>query len=249
MNIEQYFHDLAAELKSVQNRIRSFIGDAHWPSDGAWKESVIRTVLRGHLPKSLNVGSGFILTADGPSTQIDILIYDDTAPLFFKDGDFVVVPPHSVKAVIEVKTSISSTNFAKAAGKLDALSRILKNYSYEPKPFIGLFAFDGMNVKPDAILKILNAKNSSSDGYAISAVCLGDSDFFRFWTKNPQFNQDYGYDHWHAYRVPGMSPGYFIHNIIDHLYPTAFRNAEDLWYPAEGKESKLAGSINRNPEK
>jgi hypothetical protein len=107
MNTVEYFRDLSNELRAVQNRIRNLIGDVHWPSDGAWKESVLRTVLRRYLPPSFTVGSGFILTPDGVSTQMDILICDDSAPVLFREGDFVITTADCVRAAVEVKTRLS----------------------------------------------------------------------------------------------------------------------------------------------
>ena len=62
MNINQYFKNLTDELTSLKDRIRHYIEDAHWQSDGEWKESVLRTILRRHLPKNIGIGRiGLIL--------------------------------------------------------------------------------------------------------------------------------------------------------------------------------------------
>ena len=73
-----YFQSLSQELHSLKSRVWSFIRDRHWQTDGEWKESVVRAVLRRHLPKSGQIGRGFVITNDDPSNQIDILIYDST---------------------------------------------------------------------------------------------------------------------------------------------------------------------------
>ncbi len=49
MNTEEYFKSLSDEFASVKDRIRNFIGARHWASDGEWKESVVKSVLRGYL--------------------------------------------------------------------------------------------------------------------------------------------------------------------------------------------------------
>jgi hypothetical protein len=74
MNIENYFKNLTTELESLKNRVRYYIEDAQWQSDGEWKESVLRTILKRHLPKNIGVGRGFIVNVEQATTQIDILI-------------------------------------------------------------------------------------------------------------------------------------------------------------------------------
>lgn len=106
MNIENYFKNLTIELESLKDRVRLYIEDAHWQSDGEWKESVLRTTLKRHLPKNVGVGRGFIVNFEQATTQIDILLYDNSKPILFQDGDFIIITPDSAKGVIEVKTKI-----------------------------------------------------------------------------------------------------------------------------------------------
>ena len=51
------------------------------------------------------------------SRQCDVLVYDATRyPVVFRDGDFVVIRPEAVRAVIEVKGSLSKPETLKALG-------------------------------------------------------------------------------------------------------------------------------------
>src|SRR5512147_173447 len=103
MNVQSHFRSLADELWALKNRVRNFIDDAHWLTDGEWKESVLRNILRRHMPASVGVGRGFVITPNSCSSQVDILIYDTSKPTLYKDGELVFVTADSVKAVIEVK--------------------------------------------------------------------------------------------------------------------------------------------------
>lgn len=245
MNVIEHFRDLSAELKSVKNRIRRLIGNAHWPTDGAWKESVIRTVIRGYLPSTFSVGSGFILTPDGPSTQIDILIFDDSAPVIFRDGDFVIVPADCVRAVIEVKTSLNRNRLHEALHRLNSISRNLRKRCIHPRPFIGLFCFEATTISSADVLQLLKQENGQINAYEISAMSFGDSQFFRYWEFTPGAQSMSPHDQWHAYKMEELSPGYFIHNIICHLFPQVTERAENLWFPDDGKEMHLEGTIRR----
>ena len=95
MNIEKYFRSLSLELTALKDRVRDFINDAHWLTDGEWKESVLRSLIARNLPRDIQMGRGFILTPSGVSTQIDILLYSAESPVLFRDGDLVFVQPEA----------------------------------------------------------------------------------------------------------------------------------------------------------
>ena len=99
-----YHRSLAAELNAVKDRVRYLI--RHWPTDGSFKESILRSVLKRHLPESVFIGTGFIATATDCSKQIDVLIVDKDHPRLFWDGELIIVTPEAVRAVIEVKTGL-----------------------------------------------------------------------------------------------------------------------------------------------
>jgi len=91
MDTQAHFNSLAAEITAVKDRVQNLIGSAHWPTVGAWKETVLRSILRRHLPPALQIGSGFVISENGQSNQIDVLIYDDSGPVLFRDSDLVIV--------------------------------------------------------------------------------------------------------------------------------------------------------------
>lgn len=245
MNPNQYFFDLSRELRAVQNRIRNLIGDAHWPSDGAWKESVLRAVVRRYLPPSYTVGSGFIVTEDDVSTQIDILICNDAAPILFRDGDFIISTADCVRAAIEVKTKLTPAELLKTIQGLDGISKILRRHCIHPRPFLGLFCYEPTTAKPQTVFDALKSFNGRTSDYPIRAMCFGDSQYYRYWEHNPQQKARRPYDSWHAYDLPEKAVGYFIHNLVEYLFPNAVERAELMWYPAQGKEGQLIASKGR----
>jgi hypothetical protein len=84
-DFKAYHRSVSDELYSVKNRIRNLV--RHWGTDGEAKEVALRSVLRRHLPESVIVGRGFVVTPEASSTQIDILVVDASKPTLFKDGD------------------------------------------------------------------------------------------------------------------------------------------------------------------
>ncbi|WP_124775608.1 DUF6602 domain-containing protein [Micromonospora inaquosa] len=115
---------LTARVELLERLLRG----SHYPSLGQYKERVLAETIRGYLPTSVQVGTGFVLfphnnssnlakseffdplnqSAYSISRQCDVLVYDvSQIPPVFRDGDFVVVRPEAVRAVIEVKGSLS----------------------------------------------------------------------------------------------------------------------------------------------
>lgn len=119
---------LGESFASRIDLLAKVLRDAHFPSLGTYKERLLAETIRRYLPGSVEVGTGFVLfpcedtsppggeknderhnkSAFTLSRQCDILIFDSTSfPPVFRDGDFVVLRPEAVKAVIEVKGALS----------------------------------------------------------------------------------------------------------------------------------------------
>ena len=109
--------------------LSTILQNAHYPSIGKYKENLLIKTIKEYLPEKYKVATGFVLfvheatenrklqTGFDPlnmgsycvSKQCDILIYDaSTIPVVFKDDDFVILRPESVKAVIEVKSNANT---------------------------------------------------------------------------------------------------------------------------------------------
>lgn len=240
MDIENYFISLTDELMALKNRVRHYIATKHWLSDGEWKESVIRSVLRRHLPDNIGVGRGFIVKADGVSTQIDILLYNKTEPVLFQDGDFIIITPSSFKGAIEVKTKFWQYNtLAKALNKLSNVAEFVNPVStHGKKQFIGLFSYEEPNLKIEKALEELQTCVNGRHQRVINCISFGENHFIRYWPTSPGLQNN---DMWHAYNLRNKAPAYFVHNVIDHLCPEWANENNDVLYPTAGKESCKIG--------
>jgi hypothetical protein len=127
------------------------------------------------LPQNISVGKGFVITKDGPSSQIDILLYDREKPLLYQDGDLVINTPDLCLGIIEVKTGLNASEFGEAVFKL-ADCRHYVSRSAQCRPFTGLFSFDhdGENFQP--LLQHLKTAQSQ-DRRCVNCVSLGTSLF------------------------------------------------------------------------
>lgn len=234
-----YFYSLTQEVNALKNRVRHFIRDRHWLSDGLWKESVLRAVLRRHLPRHLEIGSGFIVAGNEVSTQIDILIYDTNYPILFQDGDFVVVTPDLVRAVIEVKTCIEPSRIQCYLEKLGEVHHMVASTAL-CRPFVGLFSYENAGCDHETVLAALAASTREVSRRNVHCVSLGDDDFTRFWYCPPE-TPKHPSPLWRSYQLTGLAPAYFVHNVIESLCQRSVLDNEDLWYPRQGKERFTLG--------
>lgn len=235
MDNKAYFKSITQEMTALQNRVRHFILDKHWLSDGEWKESVLRSILRRNLPKSVGIGKGFVITQEGPSKQIDILLYDHSKPLLFQDGDFVLLTPDAVLGIIEVKTSLITSPLKEAITKLGQTNYFINKHTTS-RPFTGLFVYEYQEVDWDELLEHVNTESQGQIRNSIHAFSLGTSHFAKHWQCPPETPRRPD-PMWRAYKLDDMAPAYFIHNTIEYLCNISVNENSALWYPNEGKES------------
>jgi hypothetical protein len=163
MRVGDYFQSLAGEVDALCNRVRYLIEDHHWQTDGEWKESVVRQILRRHLPSSAVVGRGFVVASAGVSHQIDVFVTDANKPVLFKDGDFTIVTPDAVIGILEVKTRVDSSILRTVARKLGATMLLIRGHP-NPRAFAGVFAFEDGGSTPNAYLNALSNDCHCWDG-------------------------------------------------------------------------------------
>lgn len=238
--VEDYFRSLAMELAALKDRVRHLIESSHWQTDGEWKETVVRQILRRHLPQSVAVGRGFVVTAERSSSQLDVLITDASKPALFKDGDLAFVTPDAVLGVIEVKSRATPAILAEAAQKL-ATDMLLIRVHPNIRAFAEFFAFDDGGGRPDAYLRPLVQAAERWES-RVDYACIGDGRFIRYWELNPEKPKRFLHA-WHSYRLPGLAPGYFVHNVVDSISPEAMFRNNEVWFPRTGKEPFRDGML------
>ncbi|RCW52065.1 hypothetical protein DFP97_101411 [Paenibacillus prosopidis] len=224
----------------MQSRIRYLMEDPHWVTDGEWKESVLRNVLRRYVPETIKVGRGFIYTRDRCSTQIDVLLYDVSYPILFKDGDLVFVTPDAVRGIIEVKSNTDNNIVSTAFDKL-ADNAAMINHITNPIPcFTGLFSYDTDVRNHQRLLHLLKEKSNGDIKRVITHVALGTTIFSRFWSYSPEGRPN----RWHTYSLQNnLAPAYFITNVLEWLSPHSVNANEKIWFPLETKETRKIDEI------
>ncbi len=232
-NLEAYNKSIQAEFIAIKDRVRNLIN--HYPTDGAFKESALRSVLRRHLPELFFIGTGFIVSRDNCSKQIDILIVDKAAPRLFWDGDLVIVTPDAVKAVIEVKTGMSSPGeLEKEILKVAENKAVWKNAHYAYNKFLGIFFYESRGDHEEAILKSLKKANTNYD-VVIDCIAFGEDVLLH---KQDKIN-DKQIDGWVSYNTNGVAAASFIANLISFLYEPARLTYQSVWLPSFAKGSNI----------
>lgn len=227
------FHrSVTEELYSIKDRIRDLVN--HWPTDGEHKEVALRSVLRRHLPGSVSIGRGFIVTEDQSSTQIDILIVDTAKPTLFRDGDLLIVTPDAVLGLVEVKTAQRSrSEVAKTLEKLSTNVRMCREATGKNSVWSGLFIFEGDTCDQQQLLR------AAGDAYKttrqeVNCISSGKNLFIRYWSSGEAvFSAEQG-PVWHSYTLPGVAPSYFMGNLIDSVSSVDHSTAGFAWFPMVG---------------
>lgn len=148
---KKYYGSLAEEIKIRSNKISLLV--SHGQTVGNYREHILRTLLRKYIPSKFSVATGFIV---GKPYQIDIIIYDshNYTPLF-SEGELVVVDQEAVRAIIEVKTNLTTTTLKESLELFHSIS--LPGYRSTVLPmFKGVFAFESDYKKTDSIAKYVS---------------------------------------------------------------------------------------------
>lgn len=229
----KFQESIKGELEAIKDRVRNLIGDSHWEEEGRYKEAILKNVIGRFLPNNLSIGTGFIIKKNNHETlisrQIDIIIYDNTIPVLFSEGDFVITTHKNVKGIIEVKTKIRNNELQGIVEKAEENGRLIGK-----KIFNGIFNYD---YKDDIDSESINQALKTARGY-VNHISLGPNVFIRFWKKedrnrlNPPVNCEN--DFYNVYKLHDLSFSYFISNLLE---LTCSSKLDDRWwflYPIEG---------------
>ncbi len=243
-DIEKFQKSISLELDTIKNRVRELIGDANWGEEGRYKESVLKNVLKRFLPNSFSVGTGFIVSSgeeaeNNCSSQIDIIIYDNSYPLLFKEGDFIVASPESVKAIIEVKTALDNGRISGILGTANKNGGIASE-----SVFNGVFVYEEREItieknklKPELYKSLIESNGE------VNHLCIGKNYFFKYWDTQTKYEHQldrvYSY-----YRIKDLAYSYFISNLIESLAPDKVKDQSWFLYPIKNSFGKEAHKLN-----
>jgi hypothetical protein len=229
----RFQESITSELNIIKDRVQDLIGTRHWGEVGRFKEAILKNVIKRFLPNHFSIGTGFIVDSengDEVSRQLDIIIYDNTYPVLFSEGDFIITTKRNVKAVIEVKSSIHTYDLNDVIRRFDESVAMLRPFAL-PRPFsvartsravrssifFGVFAFEfeGNIDSPVVDLALQNSRG------IVNHIALGPNIFIRKWDRNEARDLRPAVDahgpFYNLYSIDSLSFSYFISNILDRI--------------------------------
>lgn len=243
MSLVEYHKITTKELLAVTNKVRNLIN--HWGEDGRYKEAVLKNVIRRFLPEKYSIGTGFVIkqTANRgehlSSRQIDLLIYDDSSPVLFKEGDFVILTADAVRAIIEVKANLQNQNLNTVVRQANENGQFIYEGRSDKKLnfFNGVFAYEGYNnLNPDTIAQNITQANEEFNAHAgfskfkVNHISFNKDHFLKFWPKEEPPHS--------VYRIEDLSFSFFIANLVDTLSNKSVTRNNFIWF-ATDKELNL----------
>ena len=250
MDTIAYYRSLTQELEALKDRVRNLIAGSNWQTDGEWKESILRDVLRRHIPASLSIGRGFIVSPTRQSKQIDILVYDPAVPLLFRDGDLAFVTPDAVRVIIEVKSSLSTETLNSALKSLRSNGETVYQSFHDAHDIrkgskqilLGLFSFELEVKNTNTILKMLQTATDGSHYGATDLLSLGCDKFVKRFDHLPQCVST-PTEGWNAYELQSCAAGYFVGSIVQFCASCSVLMNQKTWFPFDEVNLKRVGSI------
>jgi hypothetical protein len=154
-----------------------------------------------------------------------------------------------VRAIIEVKTTITNMKMIKATlNKLAKNSKLCLNRTSD-KVWTGLFTYNEANDKKSPpnhdeysdrlhqkLLLAAYESHLSSANPAVDCISCGKHAFVKFWQDPQQSVNPHPDGSWYSYDLRDLAPSYFLGNLVDSLSTIDNTEAGFAWFPlAEGK--------------
>lgn len=236
-NLEEFHKSITGELVSARNRVRNLIGNKNWGEEGRYKEAILRNLIKRFISPRYIVGTGFIVkNVNGKircTAQIDILIFDSNYPILFSEGDFYIVTPNSVKAVIEVKTRLRSGDLTEVVEKINEIGSFLEETCMLGKydPFIGIFSYEGHHSIPSLESNIKDRIiNGIKNQCYIDCITLNKDIFIKYPSLEDKFQ---------VYHAKDFSFSFFISNLIKKVMDEPMGDESPTWFPKDKGNTKL----------
>jgi hypothetical protein len=239
------------EFELIKDRVDNLIDIEvnHHGENGAYKEAILRKIIKRFLPKNISIGTGFIVTKNdnntySRTTQIDIILYDNNYPLLFNEGDFIITTPKNVKAIIEVKTTIRNSELEYIIVKSKENMNLIGN----PHIFNGIFSYNyNENIllqNNDVSIPIIRALENSYG--KINHISLGSNIFIKYWDEHHQLNNNHNCNSnkfFNIYDINNLSFSYFISNLIDYVIDEDTSERDWFMFPIVSENGKEDNGI------
>lgn len=241
MNTIEFHRTTGKELIALKDRVRNLV--YHWGEDGRYKEAVLKSVIQRFLPAKYVIATGFVVKQTNlrgehlSSKQIDLIIYDTSFPVLFKESDFVIVTPDAVRGIIEVKANLENQGLTDVTKRANEIGQFIFNGKTDNSaPFFnGIFSYEGFGALNEIARVRDGVTNASTDfitdpnftKYRVNHICLNVDWFYKFWEKENEGNRNF------VYKISELSFSFFIGNLMDFLAGQSVIENSNLWFPVD----------------
>lgn len=241
MNTIEFHRTTGKELLAIKDRVRNLV--YHWGEDGRYKEAVLKSVIQRFLPAKYVIATGFVVRQTDvrgehvSSNQIDLIIYDTSFPVLFKESDFVIVTPDAVRAIIEVKANLRNQGLSPIIHKANKMGQFIFNgKSDRTTPFFnGIFSYEGferlnnINIVEAGVTEASAEFNTDVNFsyFKVNHICFNADWFYKFWGQEEEGNRNL------VYRISDLSFSFFIGNLMDFLGGQSVIENSNLWFPVD----------------
>lgn len=222
MDTLEFHKSTAKELIAIKDRVRNLVN--HWGEDGRHQEAVIKTMVQRFLPEKFKVGSGFVVRQTRqrgnhePSKQIDLIIYDTSYPILFKDNDFVILTADSVLGIIEVKANATNQGLGNIVKKANENGKFIFDARYDKSQplFNGVFSYESTVNNVDTIANHIKTswdelgEKSNRIKYSVNHISFNQNWFYKLW----EYEHNDGKLPHYLYEIPELSFSFFISNLM-----------------------------------
>lgn len=247
-------------------------GSAHSGEDGRFVEALLRKFLRSHLPRRLEVVSGFVLRAgvktrrdgraraeddDAHSGQIDILVVDThDNPLYERFEDSVIVPPEAVVAALSVKKRLRARDLEdeiEALANVGNLCATKVGGQQLPGPFLALVSMSSEVTRnpratPDWVGRHIQAVLSSRSPAIVQHFpnfvgCVDQWTVFRKVKSDKRVAEYRAF--WHERSARSVGLQLLLHGILKSMFGRSLGNADAQpgFVDLPAKNAVLVGTV------
>ena len=103
-----YYASLANEILTLNRQKVQLVGCKPEMISGFGFDSAIRLILNKILPTDIHVARGWVMNTEACSSYSDIIIYDNSSPTLFQDGNEVIMLPAACQAMIRVVREVEN---------------------------------------------------------------------------------------------------------------------------------------------
>ncbi len=241
MNTLDFHKSTTAEFLAIKNRVRNLI--IHWAENGRYKEAVIKTMLQRFLPEKFCIGTGFIVKQTNrrgqheTSNQIDLIIYDTSIPVLFKENDFIILTADAIVGIVEVKANATNQGLQSIIKKSNENGKFIFDGKIDKsKPlFNGIFSYESIFKNVNTISSAINIQWEKLGNYqhkekfAVNHMSLNQDWFYKFWIQEYSVSQDAHY----LYKINELSFSFFISSLMDWISGKSLIENSNLWFPVD----------------